>query len=145
MTYITPDGKKSPVTPARRIYRGPADWGRSAFIRSGTTSKKVYLVEGVEKALAARLGGAECVFVMGGCARRFELSVSIEEVVEARDADPPGSPADQALWRRVVRLLGQGLKVTVTCRPNEIAPRDAPYMKDADDRAPRRREEEVLT
>ncbi len=46
---------------------------------------------------------------------------------------PPGSPADQALWRGVVRRLGQGLKVAVTARPNDIAPKDAPPLKDLDD------------
>ena len=45
----------------------------------------------------------------------------------------PGSPADQALWRGVVRRLGQGLKVAVTARPNDIAPKDAPPLKDLDD------------
>jgi hypothetical protein len=144
LTYITPSGEKSPIKPARRTYRGPADWHQRGFILLGRLGKKVYLVEGLEKGLALRLGGAECVLVTGGAGRRFELPVGVEEVVVVRDADPPGSPADKSLWRLVVYLLGQGLKVTVTCRPNEIAPRDAPYMKDADDRAPRRREEEVL-
>ena len=57
----------------------------------------------------------------------------MRNVVIARDADPAGSPADLALWRSVVRRLGQGLKVTVTARPNDIAPQDAPLLKDLDD------------
>jgi hypothetical protein len=133
VTYITPSGEKSPIEPVRRTFRGPADWKRRGFIQLGSRGKKIYLADGLEKGLADRLGGAECVLVMGGGGRHFELSANIEEVVEARDADPPGSPADQALWRHVVRLLGQGLKVTVTSRPNDIAPRNAPFLKDADD------------
>ena len=54
-------------------------------------------------------------------------------VVIARDDDAAGSPADLALWRGVVRRLGQGLKVAVTARPNDIAPKDAPFLKDLDD------------
>ena len=57
----------------------------------------------------------------------------VRYVVIARDADPAGSEADQALWRGVVRRLGQGLKVAVTERPNDIAPKDAPPLKDLDD------------
>jgi hypothetical protein len=133
LTYITPDGKKSPIEPARRTLRGPADWGRRGFIRLGLAGDKAYLTEGLEKGLAARLGGAEYVLVTGGITRRFELPVGVKEVVVIRDADEPGSDADQSLWRLIVRLLGQGLKVAVTSRPNEIAPKGAPSLKDADD------------
>jgi hypothetical protein len=139
VTYITRDSEKSPIKPARRTFRGPADWHLQGFIRLGHTSKKAYLIEGLEKGFAIRLGGAECVLVMGGVGRRFELPAGFEEVVVARDADPSGSQADQALWRLVVRLLGQGIKVSVTCRPDEIDPKnaphlaDAPFLKDADD------------
>ena len=61
------------------------------------------------------------------------LPPAVQSVVIARDDDPAGSPADQALWRGVVRRLGQGLKVAVTSRPNDIAPKDAPALKDLDD------------
>jgi hypothetical protein len=133
LTYITPAGEKSPIEPARRTLRGPADWSQRGFIQFGVLGKKFCLVDGLEKGLAARLGGAEWVLVMGGGGRHFELPPNTEEGVVARDADPPGSPADQSWWRLVVRLLGQGLKVDVTHCPNEIAPKDAQFLKDADD------------
>ena len=57
----------------------------------------------------------------------------MHSVVIARDADPAGSPADQALWCGVVRRLRQDIKVAVTARPNDIAPKEAPPLKDLDD------------
>jgi hypothetical protein len=56
LTYITPAGEKSPIEPARRTLRGPADWKRRGFIQFGTLGKKVCLLDGLEKGLAARLG-----------------------------------------------------------------------------------------
>jgi hypothetical protein len=138
-TYITPSGEKSSIKPARRIYRGPTNWSQRGFIQLGRFGKTVYLIEGLEKGWAVRLGGAEYVLVTGGIGSRVELPVGVQRVVIPRDADPPGSPADQALWCRVVCLLGQGLKVAVTCRPDEIDPQiapsilGAPFLKDADD------------
>ena len=91
--------------------------------------------EGPEKGWAARAAGAEYVVVCGGVSNlgKVPLPPVVRSVVIARDADPPGSPADQALWRGVVRRLGQDLKVAVTARPNDIAPKDAPPLKDLDD------------
>jgi hypothetical protein len=95
---------------------------------------RVVEAEGLEKGLAARAAGAEYVVVCGGSTLgRAPLPPDVQESVIARDADARGSPADCALWRGVVHRLGHGIKTLVTSRPNEIAPKDAPPLKDLDD------------
>ena len=85
--------------------------------------------------MAARAAGAEYVVVSGGATNlgKVPLPTVVSSIVMARDADPAGSPADMALWCAVVRRLGQGLKVAVTSRPNDITPKEAPFLKDLDD------------
>jgi hypothetical protein len=132
VTYVTPEGEKSPHAPARITLRGAK---RPGLVRFGSPAAKAIEAEGLEKGLAARASGAEYVVVSGGVANlgKTPLPPIVSHVVIARDDDPPGSPADLALWRGVVRRLGQGLKVAVTERPNNIAPKDAPPLKDLDD------------
>jgi Protein of unknown function (DUF3631) len=132
VTHVTPDGCKSEHTPARITIRGAKQHG---LVRFGSPGPKAVEVEGLEKGLAARAAGAEYVVVAGGVTNlgKVPLSPIVHSVIIARDADPAGSTADLALWRGVVRRLGQGLKVTVTSRPNDIAPKDAPVLKDLDD------------
>jgi hypothetical protein len=132
VTHLTPEGCKSPHTPARITVRGAKQLG---LVRFGSPGSKAVEAEGIEKGLAARAAGAEYVIVSGGAANlgKVPLPTSVRNVVIARDADPSGSPADQALWRAVVHRLGQGLKVAVTARPNDMAPKDAPPLKDLDD------------
>ena len=133
VTHVTVDGRKSPHGSGRTTIRGAR---RPGLCRFGSPGPNVVETEGLEKGLAARAAGAEYVVVSR---RRCPISArsrfrrSVRSVVIARDADPAGSPADQALWRGVVRRLGQGLKVAVTARPNDIAPKDAPPLKDLDD------------
>ena len=132
LTFVTPEGCKSPHEPARITIRGAK---RLGLVRFGSPGPKAVETEGLEKGLAARAAGAEYVVVSAGAANlgKVPLPPSVSSVIIARDADPAGSPADQALWRGVVRRLGQGLKVAVTSRPNDIAPKDAPPLKDLDD------------
>ena len=132
VTHIAPDGCKSKHEPARITIRGAKKPG---LYRLGSPTAKAIETEGIEKGLAARAAGAEYVIVSAGVANlgKVSLPTSVRDVVIARDADPAGSPADQALWRGVVRRLGQGLKAVVTARPNDIAPKDAPPLKDLDD------------
>jgi Protein of unknown function (DUF3631) len=130
--YVTPDGKKSPHAPSRITIRGAK---RPGLYRFGSPGPIVVETEGIEKGFAARAAGAEYVVVCGGVSNigRVPLLPEVRSVVIARDADPVGSPSDLALWRGVVRRLGQGLKVAVTARPVDIAPKDAPPLKDLDD------------
>jgi Protein of unknown function (DUF3631) len=132
VTHVTQDGLKSPHKPNRTSVRGAK---RSGLLRFGTPGPHAIETEGLEKGLAARASGVDYVVVTGGISNlaRVSLPPVTQSVVIARDADPPGSSPDQALWRGVVRRLGQGLKVTVTVRPNDIAPKDAPRLKDLDD------------
>jgi hypothetical protein len=132
VTHITVDGRKSEHEPCRITIRGAK---RPGLLRFGTPGAKVVETEGLEKALAARAAGADYVVVSGGVGNlgKAPLPTIVSDVVIARDDDPPGSPADLSLWRGVVRRLSQGLKVGVTARPKEIAPKDAPPLKDIDD------------
>ena len=132
VTYVTPDGRKSPYGSGRSTIRGAK---RPGLCRLGSPGPNVVEAEGLEKGLAARAAGAEYVVITGGISNlgKIPLPPVTQSVVVARDADPPGSPADQALWRGVVRRLGQDLKVGVTARPNDVAPKDAPPLKDLDD------------
>ena len=132
LTFITADGLES----SHALYGSPLRGAkRPGLVRFGSPGPKAIETEGLEKGLAARAAGAEYVVVAGGVANlgKIPLPPIVRAVVIARDADPAGSPADLALWRGVVRRLGQGLKVAVTERPNAIAPKDAPFLKDLDD------------
>jgi hypothetical protein len=130
--HVTPDGKKTPHEPSRTTIRGAR---RPGLCRFGSLGPTAIEIGGVEKGLAARAACADCVVVCGGVSNigKVPLAPIVRSVIIARDADPAGSPADQALWRGVVRRLGQGLEVAVTARPNDIAPKDAPPLKDLDD------------
>ena len=126
--YVTPDGRKSPHTSGRFILKGMRKWAEHGLFRLGAPGPRAVECEGAEKGLTARAAGAEYVVVTGGISRigKVPLPPQTTTVVIARDADPPGSPSDQALWRGVVRRLGQGLETLVTARPNSIASKDAP-------------------
>jgi putative DNA primase/helicase len=130
--HVTPDGKKSPHEPSRITISGAR---RPGLFRLGSPGPRVIEVESVEKALAARAAGESFVVAAGGVSNlgKAPLPVVVRTDIIARDDDPPGSPADQELWRGVVRRLGQDLEVRVTPRPNDIAPKDSPELKDLDD------------
>ena len=132
VTYVTADGRKSTHEPCRTTIRGAK---RPGLLRFGTPGPSAVEVEGLEKGLAARAAGAKYVVVVSGASNlgKVPLPPVTQSIVIARDADPPGSPADQALWRGAALRLGHGLKVAVTARPNDIAPKDAPPLKDLDD------------
>jgi hypothetical protein len=132
VVHVTLDGKKSPHEPSRTTIRGAA---RPGLYRLGSRGPDVVEVESLEKALAARAVGDAFVVACGGVSNlgKAPLHPDARSLTVGRDADPAGAPADQALWRGVVRRLGQGLKVGVTARPNDIAPKDAPPLKDLDD------------
>ena len=135
VTYVTLNGEKSPHIPARQTFRGPRAWVRRGLIRIGKLNATAIEIEGLEKGLAAVAAGYEYVVITGGVDRigMAELPPEVKKVIIVRDADPPGSDSDKALWRGVVRRLGQGMEVAVTARPNEIAPKEAPFLKDLDD------------
>ena len=64
---------------------------------------------------------------------KVELPYDVDQVVVVRDADEPGSPADQTLWRGVARLFGQAAKVRITARPEAIAGETDESPKDIND------------
>ena len=132
VTHVTPEGLKSPYKPCRISLRGAR---RPGLCQLGIPGPKAVEAEGLEKGLAARAVGAGYVVVSGGVANlgKAPLPAIVRDLIIGRDADPAGSQADIGLWRAVVRRLSQGLKVAVTARPNDITPKDAPFLKDIDD------------
>ena len=130
--HVTKDGRKSQHKPSRITIRGAK---RRGLYRLGSLGPDFVETEGPEKGWAAIASGAEYVVVCSGVSNlgRVPLPPVVRFGVIARDDDPPGSPADQELWRGVVRRLGQDLKITVAARPKDIAPKDAPPLKDLDD------------
>jgi Protein of unknown function (DUF3631) len=133
--YVTRDGRKSPHGSGRFTIKGVRKWAEHGLFRLGVPDPEAIECEGPEKGLAARAAGARYVVVTGGVSRlgKVPLPPQTTTVVIARDSDPPGSPPDQALWRGVIRRLGQNLETRVTARPNDAAPKDAPPLKDFDD------------
>jgi putative DNA primase/helicase len=138
LTFIDSSGKKSSLNPVRVTLRGPADWNRRGAVRfttqGGGVSPKITICEGVEDALSARAAAAEHVWAVLGVGRigTVGLPITVDQIVVVRDDDPPESPADFLLIRGLVRLLGQGVKVSVTKRPNEIAG-EGHSLKDVND------------
>jgi hypothetical protein len=130
--HIAPDGEKSPHAPARITIRGAQ---RPGLLRFGEPGPKAIEVEGPEKALAVRARDYLFVVAVGGVSNigKAPLPGAVQSVVIGRDGDDPGSPSDVALYRGAARRLGQGFKTTITARPNDITPKDAPPCKDLDD------------
>ena len=135
LTHITPDGKKSALVPARKTLAGRRDWGRQGFVRFGQTGPEITICEGTEDALSARAAGASYAVALVGFSRlgKVELPDGLDQVLVVRDADEPGSPADQALWRGIARLHGQGVKVRITERPEAVVGETATPLKDIND------------
>ena len=125
-TYLTNAGHKSLHDPVRRTFRGPHDWNVRGLVRFGNpNSKKVFICEGVEDALSARQAGAECVVALTGIARlrRVDIPADVEVVVLVRDDDASGSPADEALWKGVVAVIGKTdsrTSVMITPKPSSM-------------------------
>ena len=90
-----------PVSPRTRLL-GSLSLARvdAVLLRFGTPGPTVIEVEGPEKGLAARAAGSSYVVVCGGVSNLGKISLPpvVRSVVIARDADPAGSLADQALW-----------------------------------------------
>jgi DNA polymerase I-like protein with 3'-5' exonuclease and polymerase domains len=130
-TYVTPQGGKSPIQPARRTYGRLRD----GMTRLGAANGALHLCEGLEDALSARMAGAAYVGALCGIWRLGKVAAppGVVRVVVVRDDDEPGSEADQALMRGVVRLMGRDVEVLITPRPSVIAPNAPPPLKDIND------------
>jgi hypothetical protein len=134
VTFVAVGGLKSPHGPARMTIRGAKKPG---LYRLGSPTTKAIETEGIGKGLAARAAGAEYVIVSAGVAnlgKGFAPHVGARcRHCTRRRSRWLGRRSGAVAWRGVVRRLGQGLKAVVTARPNDIAPKDAPPLKDLDD------------
>ena len=136
MTFITPSGQKSDVSPVRRTYKGPHNWGSRGAVRFGAlTGKSVFICEGVEDALSVRVAGHGPAIAILGISRlgRLELPDSVERVIFVRDDDPAGSPSRAAMARGLVRLMATGCEVRSTALPDTVAGEGVPPLKDVND------------
>ena len=137
LTYITPDGAKSPVKPQRQTWRGPHDWTSRGvvWLSPYDGSGEVVVCEGVEDGLSlVEAGAANVAAILGvGRLRKVLWPWGARKLLIARDDDPPGSPADNALYRGVIRQRGEGLMATILPRPRLIAPDAMIPIKDAND------------
>jgi hypothetical protein len=125
-TLLTTDGKKADVKVVRRTMRGPHDWNVRGLVRFGNPrAKTVFICEGVEDALSTRAAGAEYAVALTGIARlrRIDIPDHVEAIVLVRDDDAPGSPADDALWRGIVAMMGKTdsrMVVKITPKPSSL-------------------------
>ena len=145
-TRLTAEGKKADVHVVRRTTRGPHDWNIRGLVRFGNPrAKKIFICEGVEDALSILAAGAEYVVALTGIARlrRVDMPDDVTAIVLVRDDDAPGSPADDALWRGIVAVMGRTdsrMVVKITPKPSSMlvsnvvslqAPKTVVVSKDA--------------
>jgi hypothetical protein len=137
LTYLQADGLKSPVKPQRVTWRGPHDWGSRgvACLSPCNGSGEITVCEGVEDGLSLVEAGATNVAAILGIGRlgKVRWPWGARRLVVARDDDQPGSAADTALYRNVIRQRGEGLQAYILPRPRMIAPDATIPIKDAND------------
>ena len=137
LTYLQADGSKSPVKPQRETRRGPHDWALRGvvWLSPYDGSGEITVTEGVEDGLSLVAAGAANVAAILGIGRlgKVRWPWGVRKLVIARDDDPPGSAADNALYRGVIRQRGDGLMAYILPRPRMIAPGAAVPIKDAND------------
>ncbi len=128
---------KSPVKPQRQTLRGPHDWASRGVVWLSPCdgSGEITVCEGVEDGLSLVEAGAANVAAILGIGRlgKVRWPWGARKLLIARDDDPPGSPADNALYRGVIRQRGEGLMAYILPRPRMIAPDAKVPIKDAND------------
>ena len=137
LTYLQADGSKSPVKPQRETRRGPHDWALRGvvWLSPYDGSGEITVCEGVEDGLSLVEAGAANVAAILGIGRlgKVRWPWGARKLVIARDDDRPGSAADNALYRGVIRQRGEGLMAYILPRPRMIAPHATVPIKDAND------------
>jgi len=126
------DGRvlKAPVAEPKKVY-GPSKGGIIPLWRgaSGRPWKQappgdvLGLTEGIEDALSYSVAVPEhrvAAALNVGNLAHVRLPPAIGTVIIAADNDKPGSPADQALQRAVVRFLAEGRQVRIARPPAGI-------------------------
>ncbi len=109
------EGKKAPIDTPKRTngdmngacVRLPACWG-----------DELVLAEGPETGLSVwQAWGRETWIALGSIAKLVDAVPLDKIVVVARDADAPGSPADEALMKAVAQMMERGVSVRIASPP----------------------------
>ena len=137
LTYLQPDGSRSPIIPQRVTWRGPHDWSSRGvvWLNAYDGSGEVIVCEGVEDGLCLVAAGAANVAAILGVGRLGKVlwPWGVRRLVIARDDDAPGTTGDNALYRGVIRQRGEGLSAYILLRPRMLAPNANVTIKDAND------------
>ena len=106
--YLTADGSKAPVNPAKRTNKAVDGWAERAAVRLPGKAP-IILCEGIVTALSlAQATGQETWACLGISNIAKAPLPKGAEVIVARDGDVPGSPADGQMERALATLKERG-------------------------------------
>jgi Toprim domain-containing protein len=117
LVFLTGDGRKADVAVAKRTLKAGDGWAEVAAVRMPGRGR-LTLCEGVETALSAWKATGRPTWACLGSSNLAKAPVwPRRSVVLARDGDPPGGPADEAVRHAVVELRARGVEVSVASPP----------------------------
>jgi hypothetical protein len=121
--FLTPDGRKTPLSPQRKLYLLERDAGPEAVfairVPHDTSTATLVVAEGLEDGLAiAEATVAPWIVALPGIGGLVHLEArSGTPVTVFRHGDEPGSAADRGLSTGVDKLLLAGIAVRVVAAP----------------------------
>jgi P4 family phage/plasmid primase-like protien len=115
--YITAEGQKAPVHPAKRTNKAMEGWAERSAVRVPGRAP-IILCEGIVTALSlAQATGQEAWACLGiSNMAKAPLPKGVEVIV-ARDGDIPGSPADGQMQRTLATLKERGFIALLASPP----------------------------
>lgn len=131
VVHLTADGRKADVAVVKRTLKAGDGWQDVAAVRFPGRGGLV-LCEGIETGLSAWKATGRPVWPCLGIGNMARAPVWPRRgVTLARDGDPPGSPADDALSKALAGLRARGVEVRVVIPPpgldlNDLHRRDGP-------------------
>lgn len=115
--YLTADGSKAPVHPAKRTNKAVDGWAERAAVRLPGKAP-IILCEGIVTALSlAQATGQETWACLGISNIAKAPLPKGAEVIVARDGDVPGSPADGQMERALATLKDRGFIALLASPP----------------------------
>ena len=117
--YLTAEGKKAPVNPAKRTNKAVEGWSERSAVRLPGREPLV-LCEGVETALSVWQATGQEVWACLGVSNIGRAPVPEKAtVIIARDGDAPGSKAEGMITRAATALALLGLTVMIATPPED--------------------------